>query len=64
METLRNNQKMLVEIDTINTGISIVSSIVDPIEKVAAFKKIFGECCIDDLKDLIKELNCSNETPA
>lgn len=64
METLRNNQKMLAEIDTINTGISIVSSIVDPIEQVAAFKKIFGECCIDDLKDLIKELNCSNETPA
>jgi hypothetical protein len=64
METERNNQRMLAEIDTINTGISIVSSIVDPLEQVAAYRKIFGECCIDELKDLIKELNCSSETPS
>jgi len=64
METQRSDQRMSAEIDTINTGISIVSSIVDPIEKIAAYKKIFGECCIDELKDLINELNCNTETPA
>lgn len=49
---LRNDQleeQTLMEKEKLAAGLQVIAGIVDPGEKADAFRKIFGECCQDDL---------------
>jgi hypothetical protein len=59
LETARISEKMLAEINKVTTALNAINAIVDPIEQAQAFRDIFGECCMEDVKLLLgKVQNC------
>ncbi len=59
-ETARLSENMLAEINKVTTALNAINAIVDPAEQAQAYKDIFGECCMDDVKLLLgKVLNCN-----
>ena len=58
-ETARLSEKMLAEINKVTTALNAINAIVDPAEQAQAYKDIFGECCMDDVKLLLGKIqNC------
>ncbi len=58
-ETARLSENMLAEINKVTTALNAINAIVDPAEQAQAYKDIFGECCMDDVKLLLGKIqNC------
>jgi hypothetical protein len=48
-------------VELIDAALAAVNAITDPAEKAEAWKKLFGDCCMDDV---ITNLNINSDTGA
>jgi hypothetical protein len=59
LKNVRYEQETVQEASKVDAALAAVNAIVDPVEKAEAWKKLFGDCCMDDV---ITNLNINSGT--